>query len=259
MSTAGPETATEVAITCLSTGAVRVKRGTRGMRRYLPGGWRDATMPVNVFALRHPAGVCLFDAGQSAAAAAPGYFPRWYPFFRLARFELGAADEASRQLVRLGMGSEPPRWVVLSHLHTDHAGGLASLRAREVVVSRSEWRRAAGVRGRLRGYLPQYWPPDVAPRLVDFEGPAIGPFPASQDLAGDGSLVLVPTPGHTPGHMGLLVTAGRRRFLLAGDLCESAADLEAVAPALAAFCRRESIAVLATHDSGAPAVLERRG
>ena len=243
-------------MTCLSTGAVRVKRGTRGARRYLPGGWREETSPVNVFALRHPAGLCLFDAGQSADAVTAGYFPRWYPFFRLARFELGPDDEVGPQLDRLGLGAESPRWVVLSHLHTDHAGGLGSLRAQEVLVSRTEWQRAVGFPGRLRGYLPQYWPQHVAPRLVDFTAEPIGPFPASHDLAGDGSLVLVPTPGHTPGHMSLLVSAGRRRFLLAGDLCATADGLETAAPALAAYCRRHGIAVLATHDPLAHALIE---
>lgn len=242
-------------VTCLSTGAVRSKRGTRGARRYLPGGWRQTTMPVNVFLVRHPEGLCLFDAGQTAAAASAGHFPRWYPFFRLARFELGPADEAGAQLERLGLGGEPLRWVVLSHLHTDHVGGLATLPAREVLVSRTEWRRAVGFAGRLRGYLPQHWPAGTVPRLVDFTGDPVGPFPASHDLTGDGTLRLVPTPGHTPGHMSLLVSSARGKLLLAGDLCESAAELPEVAPALAEHCRREGIAVLATHDPQAAALI----
>ena len=256
MSASPAQPSAEVDVTCLSTGAVRVKRGTRGARRYLPGGWRDETMPVNVFALRHPAGLCLFDAGQSAQAATPGYFPRWYPFFRLARFELGAADEVGPQLERLGLGAEPVRWVVLSHLHTDHAGGLGSLRAQEVLVSHTEWQRALGFPGRLRGYLPQYWPRHVTPRLVEFNAGPIGPFPASYDVAGDGSLVLVPTPGHTPGHMSLLASSGRRKLLIAGDLCETAAELASVAPALAAHCERHGIVVLTAHDPQAGALVE---
>ena len=249
-------TRTRAGVTCLSTGAVRVKRGERGIRRYLPGGWRPETMPVNVFAIEHPEGVCLFDAGQTASAAAPGHFPRWYPFFRLARFELGAADEAAARLDRAGIASRPLRWVVLSHLHTDHAGGLGSLAASEVLVSRVEWQRATGWKGRMRGYLPQYWPEHVVPRLVDFDGPPAGPFPASFDLAGDGRLLLVPTPGHTPGHMSLLATVGDRSYLLAGDLCHTPAELDAVDPSLADACRRERIVVLATHDTCAQARIE---
>ena len=106
------------------------------------------------------------------------------------------------------------RWVVLSHLHTDHVGGVSAFAHADVLVSRIEWERAAGMRGRLRGYLPQHWPAGLTPRLVDFSGPAAGPFAASHDVAGDGRLLMVPLPGHTPGHAGLLVDG---QTLLAGD------------------------------------------
>lgn len=244
-----------VDVSCLTTGAVRAKAGDRGIRRYLPGGWRAETLPVHVYLVRHPEGACLFDTGQSARAASPGYFPRWYPFFRLARFELGAEDEAAAQLARLGMGAEDVRWIVLSHLHTDHAGGLAGLGEAEVVVSRIEWTRAVGWGGRLRGYLPQHWPANVTPRLIDFDGPPVGPFPGSFALTRDRALMLVPTPGHTPGHMSLLVDGA---YLLAGDLCESADRLEYVNPALARYCRDEQVAVLTAHDAEAPARLRNR-
>lgn len=244
-----------VEVSCLTTGRVRSKRGKRGIRRYLPGGWRSETLPVHVYLVRHPEGDCLFDTGQSARAASPGYFPRWYPFFRLARFELGPEDEAVAQLRRLGLSTEDLRWVVLSHLHTDHAGGLAAFPGADLVVSRVEWTRAVGWGGRLRGYLPQYLPADLAPVLVDFDGPGIGPFPGSFALTEDRALLLVPTPGHTPGHMSLLVDGA---YLLAGDLCESDDQLEYVNPPLARYCRDEELAVLTTHDPEAPARLRDR-
>lgn len=235
-------------IVCFSTGRVRPKRGRRGLRRYLPGGWDSATLPVNVFALDHPEGVCVFDAGQTARAGVRGYFPAWWPYFRLARFELSADDEVAPQLGRRGLPASRVRWLVLSHLHTDHAGGVGGLAGAEVVVSRVEWTRATGLRGRLRGYLPQYWPQGVEPRLVDFAPPPIGPFSGSYDLAGDGSLRLVPTPGHTPGHMSLLGRIGSRRVLLGGDMAPSAGRLKQLSPAVAEYCERERITPLLTHD-----------
>lgn len=247
--------APRVEVSCLTTGAVRPKRGERGIRRYLRGGWCSETLPVHAFLVRHPEGACLFDTGQSALATGPGYFPRWYPFFRLARFELEPRDEAVAQLRQTDLSAEDLRWIVLSHMHTDHAGGLATLPGAEVVVSRVEWKRAAGWHGRLRGYLPQYWPADLAPLLVDFDGPGIGPFPGSFALTADRALLLVPTPGHTPGHMSLLVDGA---YLLAGDLCESADQLEYVNPHLARYCRDEGLAVLTAHDPEAPARLASR-
>jgi N-acyl homoserine lactone hydrolase len=252
-----PEAATvsgDPLVRCLSTGAVRTKRGARGVRRYLPGGWRDDTLPVNVFLVEHPDGLCLFDTGQTAAAARSGYFPSWYPFFRLARFELGPDDEVAAQLNRQGVRPEAIRWVVLSHLHTDHVGGLAALPGAEVIASSREWERARGLAGRLRGYLPQYWPRGLTPHLVDFRPRPFGPFASVHALTTDGALLLVPTPGHTPGHLSLLVRQGGRRLLLCGDLVEQADELDSKAPAIAAWCRRNGIAVLATHDDHAAAL-----
>jgi glyoxylase-like metal-dependent hydrolase (beta-lactamase superfamily II) len=246
-----------VRVHCLTTGRVRPKQGQRGVRRYLPGGWRDQTLPVNVFAIEHPGGICLFDAGQTARAAEDGYFPRWYPFFRLAAFELGPEDEAAPQLQRLGLDPNAVRWVVLSHLHTDHVGGVDGFPQAEVLVSRLEWERAQGLGGRLRGYLPQYWPRSIEPTLVDFPRAPVGPFPSHLDLAGDGRLVLVPTPGHTPGHLSMLVREGERGFLCAGDLCHSPRELAVTAPAIDAFCHETGVAVLATHDEGAGQAVEK--
>jgi N-acyl homoserine lactone hydrolase len=246
-------------VSCISTGAVRPKRDARGVRRYLGGGWADHVLPVNAFAIEHPRGVCLFDTGQTAGAARPGHFPAWHPFFRLSRFELAEEDEVGRGLRRAGIQPADVRWIVLSHLHTDHVGGLRALPPCEVVVTRREWRRATGLGGRLRGYLPQHWPHALAPRLVDLDGPPVGPFASSLDLLGDGSLVLVPTPGHTPGHASLLVWGDRDSYLLAGDLVERAADLPAARPDIAAFAAERGLVVLTTHDADAGRALAGSG
>jgi N-acyl homoserine lactone hydrolase len=234
---------------------VRRNRNARGVGRYLSDDWSDETLPVNVFLVEHAQGLCLFDTGQTARAADSSYFSKWYPFFRLARFELTADEEAAAQLRRLGHDPATVRWIVLSHLHTDHVGGLDSFPQAEVFVARSEWESARGLAGRLRGYLPQYWPRSAKVRLVDFTGPPIGPFPASHDLVGDGELLLVPAEGHTRGHMAMLVRNGLRSFLLAGDAAMSAAEAARSAPALARFCQDTGAVFLASHDADAAGLI----
>jgi glyoxylase-like metal-dependent hydrolase (beta-lactamase superfamily II) len=236
---------------CLTTGRVRLKRKERGLRRYLPGGWSDATLPVNAFAVEHPRGLCLFDSGQTAHASHSGYHPRWHPFLWLSRFELGPQDEVPAQLRARGLDPAHVRWVVLSHLHTDHVGGLAAFRHAEVLVARLEWERANGLAGKVRGYILQRWPKGLVPRLVDYGGPAVGPFRGSLDLAGDGSLLLVPIAGHTAGHMGLLVNGEGSRVLLAGDATHTPAELPSALPEIAAWCEDEDVRVLLAHDPAA--------
>ena len=227
-----------------STGRVRTKRASRGLRRYLGGRWSSDTLPVNVFLVHHPAGLCLFDTGQTARAAEPGYHPRWHPFLRLARFELREEDEIGPQLRRRGIEPGSVRWVVLSHLHTDHVGGVEAFPEAQVIVSRTEWERGRGFSGRLRGYVPQRWPL-AEPTLLDLAGPAVGPFPGSFDVASDGRLLVVPTPGHTPGHVSLLVRGDADGFFIGGDIARSPAGLPA---AIAEFCTHERLTVLLAHD-----------
>jgi glyoxylase-like metal-dependent hydrolase (beta-lactamase superfamily II) len=217
-----------------STGRVRPKRAVRGVRRYLGGGWSEETLPVNGFLVHHPEGLCLFDTGQTARAAAPGYHPRWHPFLRLARFELGPEDEIGPQLARAGIDPGDVRWVVLSHLHTDHVGGVGAFPEAQVIVSRVEWDRAQGLAGRLRGYVPQHWPLSE-PVLVD----------PSFDVAGDGTLVVMSTPGHTPGHVSLVVRDEDGGYFLGGDVAHTPAELPSE---IAELCERERLTVLLAHD-----------
>ena len=114
-----------------------------------------------------------------------------------------------------------------------------------MLVSRVEWKRAQGLGGRLRGYLPQHWPEGLVPTLVDFDGPPVGPFLSSHDIARDGSLVLVPTPGHTPGHASLV--AAESAFL-GGDMAHSEEELRATAPEVVRWCDDEGLPVLLAHD-----------
>jgi glyoxylase-like metal-dependent hydrolase (beta-lactamase superfamily II) len=214
--------------------------------------WEDDTLPVNAYLVEHPGGRCLFDAGQTAAAAQPGYFPAWHPFLRLARFELRSSDELAAQLDRIDIPPDSVDRVVLSHLHTDHVGGLGAFRSAEIVVGEAEWRRARGLRGSLRGYLPRHWPDGMRVRAIGTNGPSLGPFTGTYDLLGDGRLTIVPTPGHTPGHLAMVVRGDRTTWLLAGDLVHRASELATTAPAIARWCASERVEVLTAHDQAAP-------
>lgn len=84
-------------------------------------------------------------------------------------------------------------------------------------MARAEAEAAAGVMGRTRGYLNNRWPRWFSPTHVDFDHDPLGPFPHTAPLMDDGSIVLVSTPGHSPGHLSVVVETEGEAFFLAGD------------------------------------------
>ena len=175
-------------------------------------------LPIYAFVIEHPEGVIVVDTGETARVAEPGYFPRWSPFFRFAvRERVEPEQEVGPQLQWLGIRPSDVRWVVMTHLHTDHAGGLHHFPDNEILVSRAELESAAGLRGRLRGYVNNPWPEWFAPNLVDLPPVRLGPFPASLPLTDAGDVTLVPVPGHTPGQLAVIVEDDDHSVFLAGD------------------------------------------
>ncbi len=116
----------------------------------------------------------------------------------------------------LGISPRDVRLVVLTHLHTDHAGGLAHLTGSKFLVSGPELKRASGIGGQLQGYLPHRWPKWWQPEFIRFENRPFGPFAQSMPITRSGDVVIVPTPGHTPDHVSVIVS-GDPSFFLAGD------------------------------------------
>jgi glyoxylase-like metal-dependent hydrolase (beta-lactamase superfamily II) len=269
-------------IHAIRTGTVTIKSRQvegvgRGARRrlnmLLDRAWADP-LPIFAFAIEHPEGAIVVDTGETARTAERGYFPWWHPYFRFGvRLEVEREEELGPQLERLGIACADVRRVVLTHLHTDHAGGLGHVRGAEVLVSRRELRYAAGLLGRARGYPNDRWPGWFAPTAVDLPPDPLGPFPSSLRVTKAGDVTIVPLPGHTPGHVGVVVEDGDRTVLLGGDSAYSEALMlrgvvDGIAPRDAPARRtHERIRLLAAsrptvylvaHDPETPARLAER-
>lgn len=190
-------------------------------RRWLTG------RPINVYVIEHADGVVLFDTGQDRRSVTdPAYFPdgpAGVIYRRLARFRVDEDQTLTAGLARLGYRPADVTTAVISHLHQDHIGGVRDLPGADLLVSADEWRSLhrplADARGLLRDHidLPGLrWSPVEPTPLAD---PSLAPFTRGHDVFGDGSLVLLPTPGHTHGSMSLLVRrADAHPLLLVGDL-----------------------------------------
>lgn len=210
----------------IQTGTVAIKTRQvagvgHGLRRqanmFLDREWTEP-LPIYAFAIEHPEGVIVVDTGETADTSRSGYFPRWHPFFRFGLREwVAPEEEIGPQLQRLGIAPGDVRRVVLTHMHTDHAGGLHHFPHHEILVSRGDLEAASGRRGRLRGYPNRRFPTWFDPTIVDLSPTPYGPFPASHALTEAGDVTLVGLPGHTPGQIGVVVEDGDHAILLAGD------------------------------------------
>ena len=213
-------------IYAIQTGTVAIKERQRrgvghGLRRRLntlvDKVWTEP-LPIYAWVIEHPEGIVVVDTGETARATEPGYFPWWHPYYRLnVRTWVRPEEEIGPQLEALGIKPTDIRWVVLTHLHTDHAGGLQHFPKVEIVVSLTEYQQASGLGGRINGYLPNRWPEWFDPHLIDFAPQPFGPFPSSYTLTQAGDVVLVPTMGHTAGHLSVIVQDGNMSIFLAGD------------------------------------------
>jgi len=187
-----------------------------------------APRPINVYVIEHENGLVLFDTGQDQRSITdPNYFPgglAGHFYRRLARFDIPGGTTLTEQLDARGYDIADVRFAILSHLHQDHIGGLRELpKSAQVLVSQAEMsgvdKRFAVLDGLMREHIriPGIdWVP-ITPQPTTDE--SIAPFTHSHDVMGDGSLVLVPTPGHTPGSLSLLLRSeGLPAMLFVGDL-----------------------------------------
>jgi N-acyl homoserine lactone hydrolase len=228
-------------------------------------------VPCLAYAVRHPtAGTILIDTGMHATVGEHLRRDFGGPMSLMFRSLRSAATPYDEQLRALGIDPGGERRVIMTHLHVDHTSGMRLLPNAEFICSREEW---AATRHRFaiaKGYVAHHLPPESRMRLVDFErdGEPYGAFAQTIDLLGDGTIRLVSTPGHTAGHLSvLLALRNDRQALLIGDAAYTLRSIqEEILPALTdndaaamrsmqeikAFAESEPEAILVpTHDPDA--------
>jgi len=170
--------------------------------------------PVPAYLIDHPKGRALFDTGMGVRlrreldnALPPNKFGlQWFEGMDIAtRLRAIDVDPASID------------WVINSHLHLDHCGGNAHLPNTTVIVQARELDTARNN------------PVEGLYEAIDYDtGQPIKTLSGEHDLFGDGSVRIVPTWGHSPGHQSVIVKLPAGEVLLAGDCCYTERNLDAM-------------------------------
>ena len=177
-------------------------------------------LPINSYLISHPEGHILFDTGESPRTMEPGYFPWWMIFFHLSVDLHVRRHEGIRALLaEKGLKPTDLKAVVLSHLHHDHADGVVDLEGADIYVTADEWKaNESPFKATMNGAVPQQWGKNFKPKFLKPNGGEIGPWSRSYPITSDGKIVAVDTPGHTPGHVCLIVYADETTYVLGGDV-----------------------------------------
>ena len=172
-------------------------------------------LPVPAWLIRHGNDLALFDCGMHTDLADAGPAREVVElFFGL---DVGPHDLVAAQLAGHQVDATDIDVVILSHLHFDHVGGLAQIPDARVIVQRDEW--AAGFDDDVAAantFNPTDY--DLGHDIVRVDG--------EHDVFGDGRVVCVPTPGHTPGHQSLRVRLADREVVLCADCAYFAETLD---------------------------------
>lgn len=221
-------------IYAIQTGTVEIKKnqligkGPKALRlvNVLLGKEWVKPVPIYAWVIEHKEGVIVVDTGDTTRTSEPGYFPRWQPYYKLAvRLHVKPEEEIGIQLKRMGITPKDVKKVVLTHMHTDHAGGLHDFPESQIYVNMAEYKRTLGFQGQLNGYLPHRAPAWFSPNAIVFDDKEFAPFRKFWNVTSNGDVKVVATEGHTPAHISVIATIEDVNYFLAGDASYSEENL----------------------------------
>jgi N-acyl homoserine lactone hydrolase len=180
---------------------------------------KKITIPIPVYLIVHPEGLVLIDTGLN-----PDHIHE--PFKTAYRPVQTEDQKLPNQLKKMGYSTDGIKYVILTHMHVDHAGGMELFPKATFVIQKDELKAA-------------WWPePFQKPTyfLADFGGTRNFNFmqlDSDWELFRDGSIRIIRTIGHTQGHQSVVVTLPKTgTVIITGDAIYMEENLKGVVPGI---------------------------
>lgn len=201
--------------------------------------WKSVQFPILSALIENNGDLILLDTGLGTRIEEEMKIPKYRAQAFFNRYVMRTVFDMSRnplihQLPAKGFDPSAVKYVILSHLHWDHAGGMRDFPNAKFIIGKKEWEAATAPDSHKHAYIREQF--DLSDKLnIDLVSTVPGKsflgFPDSLDLFRDGRFILVDLPGHSEGLMGLFVTLpSGRRFLFPGDSFYFPENLEWPAP-----------------------------
>jgi len=172
------------------------------------------SVPVSAYLIEHPKGKVLIDTGFHKRVREHPVSELTPIHFLINKPVQGPGEAVDEQLLAMGIRPADLDYVVLSHMHTDHAGGVRQFaQAKTLLVSAQELAHARTNRGE---YVASHWN-DLPLQTFPLSPSQHGPVQLAHDLFGDDSVVFISVPGHTPGQVATLIQNNGKFLLLTSD------------------------------------------
>ncbi len=173
---------------------------------------KKVTLPVSCYLIEHPKGNILIDTGWDSryTTEKPNFFLN-----SISKPLIKPGESVDFKLKKLKIDPKDIDYVFLSHMDFDHTSGLRLVKdARHIMAAREE---IADSKKYFYRYVKDTWK-GIPIEPFDYRQTGIGPVGKSYDVFGDGSVVLINTPGHTHGLFSVKITGEDGRYvILAGD------------------------------------------